>query len=64
LYKYVYAVRGKRKSSRIGVMELQYSTARGSARETAVKSVTPRKAKTTARKAVTADGLLKSVTCG
>jgi hypothetical protein len=60
---YVYAVRGKRKSKRIGVMELQYSTARGSDMDTLVRSETPRKARMTARNAVAAVGLLKSVTC-
>lgn len=45
-------------------MELQYSTARGSEIDTAVKSESARNARTTATKAVTGVALLKSVTCG
>jgi hypothetical protein len=60
----MYAVNGKRKTSRRGVMELQYSTARGSEIDTAVKSESARNVRTTATKAVTGVALLKSVTCG
>lgn len=45
-------------------MELQYSTARGSVIDTAVKSDRARIARTTATKAVTGVALSKSVTCG
>lgn len=55
---------GKRKTSRRGVMELQYSTASGSVIDTAVKSERARSVRTTARKAVTGVALSKSVTCG
>ena len=60
----MYAVTGKRKSSRRGVTALQYSTAMGSEMETAMRSETPRKARMTARRAVTGVVLLKSVACG
>jgi hypothetical protein len=45
-------------------MELQYSTARGSEIDTAVKSESARNVRMTATKAVTGVALSKSVTCG
>lgn len=62
--RYTYAVNGNRNSNLSGVIALQYSTAMGSEMDTEIRSEIPRKARTTAAKAVTGEGLLKSVTCG
>lgn len=57
---YVYPVRAKRNAHRTGVCVPQNSTKTSSERESAVRSVRPRRAKRTAMNAVAAVGLLKS----